>query len=97
MEDYLGMRNMSAPELERKDGVLGQQGSSALPFEPVQSPGAAPSEQAPGDLQSSILQSLIYWERIFAYQEGVRPRQTNGDTECTQAAEPGAGVQPISE
>ncbi len=97
MEEYLGMQSMSAPNFERKDDLSGQQGGRSLPFEPVQSPGVAQGEQAPSDLQSSILQSLVYWERIFAYQEGVKPQRTNGDTECTQAAEPGADVQPISE
>jgi len=97
VEDYLGMRSMSAPDLERKDGLMGQQGSSPLPFEPAQSTGVAQNEQALSDLRSSILQSLVYWERIFAYQEGAKPRRTNGDTECTQTTEPGAGVQPISE
>ena len=94
MDEYLGMRSTSVPKLETADAKPGEMGNNgALLNDAARAAGAA---QPMSDLGSSILQSLLYWERIFAYQEGGRPRRTNGDTECAVEAKSGTEGEPIS-
>jgi len=94
MDDYLGMRSTSAPNNEYTDAKPGEMGTNgALLTDAARTADAA---QPMSDLGSSILQSLLYWERIFAYQEGGRPRRTNGDTECAVDAKSGTEGEPIS-
>lgn len=95
MDEYLGMRSISAPNsgyIEERSGELDAESMSI-----TESALNATIGRPESDLGYSILQSLLYWERIFAYQEGGKPRGTNGDTECVEKAEPGLRDEPISE
>jgi len=94
MDDYFGMRSTSVPNIETTDAKPGDMGNNgALITDAARSAGAA---QPMSDLGSSILQSLLYWERIFAYQESGRPRRTNGDTECAVEVKSGTEGEPFS-
>lgn len=94
MDDYLGMRSVSAPKQERTDETSGPVVDNTVLFpDEAMNAGSVP---ASGDLGSSIMQSLLYWERIFAYQERVKPRRTNGDAECVEEAGSGTEDEAIS-
>lgn len=94
MDDYLGMRSTSVPKIEYAETYTGEMGNSG----PLLTDAARPAGAAQPmiDLGSSILQSLLYWERIFAYQEGGKSRRTNGDAECAVEAKSGTEGDPIS-
>ena len=94
MDDYFGMRSTSVPNIETTDAKSGDMDTNgALLTDGARTAGAA---RPMSDLGSSILQSLLYWERIFAYQESGRSRRTNGDTECAVEAKSGTEGEPIS-
>ncbi len=94
MNDYLGMRSTSVPNIEYTEPNAGEMGNDgALLTDAARTAGAA---QPMIDVGSSILQSLLYWERIFAYQEGGKSRRTNGDVECAVEAKSGTEGDPIS-
>lgn len=95
MDEYLGMRSILAPGIERIEEQSGELGAASVPIpEPALNTTIGQPES---DLGNSILQSLLYWERIFAYQEGGKPRGTNGESEFVEKAESGQRNEPISE
>lgn len=95
MDDDLGMRSVSAPNRDHTDGKPGPvgDGHALLPDGAIH----ASTERVESDLVSSIMQSLLFWERIFAYQERGKPRRTNGDAECVEEAGSGTEGEPILE